>query len=112
MGGLSATPPSSNVQVEDCFAGFKNQGWVPGSCFTRNFVEYCDYGAIPWLCLVTILSGFEINDIGSQPTIRSAITLPVIRRNFIRHHAALLQGAGGMIVHPAEFLQRIRALCS
>lgn len=24
----------------------------------------------------------------------------------------LLQGAGGMIVHPAEFLQRIRALCS
>jgi cytochrome c553 len=28
------------------------------------------------LCLVTMLSGFEINSIGSQPTIRSAITLP------------------------------------
>src|SRR2546427_7547546 len=24
----------------------------------------------------------------------------------------LLQGAGGMIVHPAEFLQRVRALCT
>ena len=24
----------------------------------------------------------------------------------------LLQGAGGMIVHPVEFLQKVRALCS
>ncbi len=41
-----------------------------------QFMDKTDFSLRFSLSLVTILSGFEINNIEKQPTIRSAINLP------------------------------------
>lgn len=65
VGGLSVSPLSTAPYVEDCFAGFKNEGKDASSCYCRNLVEYCNYNVVPW-CANTSNPDFYITQIVNE----------------------------------------------